>query len=250
MSSSTTQPSNVLAERRQRRGRHVARLQPGFWHCPNCVVVVATEARERHVCPAASPNISSSAPFSNTPVDQFFLSYPSFQYDRSLPPSESFNRLRRHQRWRRASPESDKAWNQYQKALKEEYQLWYGAEDDLALGMFSAERSGSSRCLQQLRSVRGKEYSGCVQDPENNVGTPKAVRCRHVNLVDLVEWARNGGESGGKKVRIFHSVKELSQYSKETHKIFRNDLDEDAEEGGVVLRHLLRRLFSKRLSPG
>ena len=77
----------------------------------------------------------------------------------------------------------------------------------------------------------------------------KAVRHRHVNLVDLIEWGRNGGESGGRKVRIFRSVKELRQYSNETHKIFRNDLDEDAKEGGVILRHLLRRLFRKRLSP-
>ena len=36
---------------------------------------------------------------------------------------ESFNRLRRHQRWRRGSSESDEAWNQYQKALKVEFQL-------------------------------------------------------------------------------------------------------------------------------
>jgi len=43
---------------------------------------------------------------------------------------------------------------------------------------------------------------------------------------------RNGGDSEGKKVRIFRSVKELSQYSKEIHKIFQNDLDEGAEEGG------------------
>jgi hypothetical protein len=69
-----------------------------------------------------------------------------------------------------------------------------------------------------------------------------------VNLVDLIEWGRNGGEGGGKKVRVFHSVEELSEYSKETKKIFRNDLAEDADEGGVVLRHLLRRLFTRRQS--
>jgi hypothetical protein len=69
--------------------------------------------------------------FNDTPLDQFFLSYPSFEYDRSLPPAESFNSLRRNQRWRRGSLESDEAWDQYQKALKEEFKLWYGAEDDL-----------------------------------------------------------------------------------------------------------------------
>jgi hypothetical protein len=72
------------------------------------------------------------------------------------------------------------------------------------------------------------------------------VRHKHVNLVDLVEWGRSSGENGGKKVRIFGSVKELSQYSKETNNIFRNDLNEHIDEGGVVLRHLLPRLFNKR----
>ncbi len=33
-----------------------------------------------------------------------------------------------------------------------------------------------------------------------------------------------------KKVRIFRSIKELSQYSKKIHKIFQNDLNENAEE--------------------
>jgi len=131
MSPSTSQDPNGLAQLRQPRRRRVARLQPGFWHCPNCAAVVAIEVREGHACPAASPTISSSAHFNNTPLDQFFLSYPSFEYDRSLPPAESFNRLRRHHRWRRGSSESDEAWNQYQKALKEEFKLWYGAEDDL-----------------------------------------------------------------------------------------------------------------------
>ncbi len=36
--------------------------------------------------------------------------------------------------------------------------------------------------------------------------------------------------SEGKKVRIFRSIKELSQYSKKIHKIFQNDLNESAEE--------------------
>ena len=40
------------------------------------------------------------------------------------------------------------------------------------------------------------------------------------------------GTAEAKKYGIFRSVKELSQYSKEIHKIFQNDLDEGAEEGG------------------
>ena len=76
--------------------------------------------------------MNSSASFDNTPLDRFFSSYPSFEYNRSLPPAESFNRLQRSERWKRDDPESDEAWNQYQKALNEEFRLWYGAEDDLS----------------------------------------------------------------------------------------------------------------------
>lgn len=86
-------------------------------------------------------------------------------------------------------------------------------------------------------------------------GLVQAVRNRHVNLVDLIEWGRNGGKESGaaKKVRVFRSVGELAEYSRTTHKIFRNDLDENAKEVNVVLRHLLRRLFNKKprgIGPG
>ena len=60
----------------------------------------------------------------------------------------------------------------------------------------------------------------------------------------MIEWGRAGREGRSKKIRIFKSVQELRDYSKETQKIFRNDLDKDTDDGGVVLRHLLRRLFN------
>jgi hypothetical protein len=34
--------------------------------------------------------------------------------------------------WKRDAPENDEAWDNYQRALKAEFQLWYGHEDDLA----------------------------------------------------------------------------------------------------------------------
>jgi len=61
------------------------------------------------------------------------------------------------------------------------------------------------------------------------------VRHRHVNIVDLLQWARER-EVG--QVRIFKTVKELSEYSYEERKIYRKDQSEQ----GVVLRHLLRHL--------
>jgi hypothetical protein len=51
-------------------------------------------------------------------------------------------------------------------------------------------------------------------------------------MSSLSPQAAMAGTAEAKKYGIFRSVKELSQYSKEIHKIFQNDLDEGAEEGG------------------
>jgi hypothetical protein len=66
------------------------------------------------------------------------------------------------------------------------------------------------------------------------------VRNRHVNIVDLIQWARER-EVG--QVQIFETVKELSTYSYEENKIYRKDQIEQ----GVVLRHLLRHLDDMNL---
>ena len=65
-------------------------------------------------------------------------------------------------------------------------------------------------------------------------------------MIDLIEWGRNGGEGKSERVRVFQTVHELSEYSRETEKIYRNNFKKDSEEAGVVLRHLLRRLFSPK----
>ena len=63
----------------------------------------------------------------------------------------------------------------------------------------------------------------------------KVIRGLHVNIVDLIEWARRG-ETG--KVQIFRTVKELSDYSYQNNKIYRkNQLG-----AGAVLSHLLREI--------
>ena len=66
-----------------------------------------------------------------TPLDVFFRSFPTFDYDPSLPPATSYANLRRHEGWRRGSAASDDAWNRYQDALQSELHMWYGAENDL-----------------------------------------------------------------------------------------------------------------------
>lgn len=66
-----------------------------------------------------------------TPLDVFFHSFPTFDYDPALPPATSYANLRRHKRWHHGSATSDDAWNRYQDALQSELGMWYGAENDL-----------------------------------------------------------------------------------------------------------------------
>jgi hypothetical protein len=66
-----------------------------------------------------------------TPLDFFFRSFPTFDYDLSLPPVTSYANLWEQERWRRGSAVSDDAWNRYQDALESELHIWYGAGNDL-----------------------------------------------------------------------------------------------------------------------
>ncbi|CAG7950532.1 unnamed protein product [Penicillium salamii] len=76
----------------------------------------------------------SSAHFQlpRTPLNRFFQSFNGFVYDPTLPPTESYSSLQRFYGWRRGEEESDRAWQQFQEALNQEFRLWFGAEDDLA----------------------------------------------------------------------------------------------------------------------
>jgi 23S rRNA A2030 N6-methylase RlmJ len=65
----------------------------------------------------------------------------------------------------------------------------------------------------------------------------------------LIAWRRKGGdeEAAGDKVSsivVFKSVKELKDYTKRTQKVFPMREIKHYNGGNVVLRHLLRRIFS------
>ncbi|KAF2811520.1 uncharacterized protein BDZ99DRAFT_413999 [Mytilinidion resinicola] len=162
------------------------------------------------------------------PIDRFFESFSSFKYDSSLPPSTSYKHLQKHLNWLPGSPESNEIWETYQSALRQEFDLWYGAEDDLT--------AWHSLC----RAI------GINPLPTTCKRCKKAVRNCHINMIDLIHWGRSGGEANGKRVRIFRTVRELSVYSRQSGRIFKNTFHKDSEEGGVVLRHLLRHLFPPR----
>ncbi|KAH8758844.1 hypothetical protein BGZ57DRAFT_944370 [Hyaloscypha finlandica] len=159
-----------------------------------------------------------------TPLDVFFRSFPTFDYDPSLPPATSYANLREHEGWRRSSAASSDAWNRYQDAPQSELHMWYGAENDLTAWHALCRAVG----IEPLPKT-------CEQCEE-------AVRRTHVNIVDLIEWGRSGSEE---KVQTFRDVAELRAYTKKTSKIFRNTFDQ--EGGNVVLRHLLRKIFRESL---
>lgn len=103
----------------------------------------------------------------NTPLDNFFRSYPDFAYDPSLPPAMSYASLQKHKRWRRWQSESNEAWESYQNALNAELEMWYGAEDDLtawhalcrAIGI-SPPPATCERC-EQVKRCMEKEFIQC-----------------------------------------------------------------------------------------
>jgi hypothetical protein len=70
------------------------------------------------------------------------------------------------------------------------------------------------------------------------------VRRTHVNIVDLIEWGRNRGNTE-ERVQTFETVADLRDYSKRTGKIFRNTFHQD--DANLVLRHLLRKIFRENL---
>ncbi|KFZ19198.1 hypothetical protein V502_03790 [Pseudogymnoascus sp. VKM F-4520 (FW-2644)] len=195
------------------------------YDCKLCNRSFANEERlKQHI--RTSP---AHASLHNTPLDKFFQSYSQFAYDLALPPPESYARLKAHYGWHRHDADSDDAWDDYQSALKEELTLWFGAEDDIV--------AWHALC----RAIRIRPLPITPKD------CLKVVRTRHVNIVDLIEWGREGGDISETNIQIFNSVTALSEYTKRTGKVFRNNLASSGN-GNVVLEHLLRlRSFKSRV---
>jgi hypothetical protein len=112
-----------------------------------------------------------------TPLDAFFRSFPSFSYDPSLPPATSFAKLQKHEGWRRGNAESKDAWAEYQDALESELHMWYGAEDDLtawhslcrAIGVEPLPRTCAAcervrGCVMKLGRLILTRITGCTKD--------------------------------------------------------------------------------------
>ncbi|KAL8653158.1 MAG: hypothetical protein Q9210_002259 [Variospora velana] len=216
---SGTSEVNKTKEKRIAKSKSTASRQLQSWTCPSCSIVVTSRQRVSHSCSSSDPKPSTN----DGPLDNFFHTYHSFHYDAGIPPAISFESLQTHlqkrHKWSRKGPECKELWHHYQAALTQEFNLWFGFEDDLD--------AWHSLC----RAVR------ITPLPTTNELCRLSVRGRHVNIIDLIEW----GRSGGKHVQIFRTVKELSDYSYNSQKIYSKQAV-DEMEAGAVLKHLLRPL--------
>ncbi|EGR46326.1 uncharacterized protein TRIREDRAFT_109960 [Trichoderma reesei QM6a] len=168
-----------------------------------------------------------------TPLDIFFSSFKNFKYKPSRDPSASWKQLASSQGWPPKKPKKDApgrdAWDRYQMALAKEVELWFGHEND--------PKAWRTLC----RAV------GHADAPEDIDKCAFILRNTHVNIVDLIHWARRGGEEAESNTapEVFKSVRELKDYTFRKHRVFEQEQLMEYNGGNVVLRHLMRRLFSR-----
>ena len=209
-----------------------------------------------HRYPVSKPSIPSIA---DNPLDQFFESFSKFPYNACIPPATSYKNLRANLwKWHDWDGHRPSTWREYRQevqaryevALTDEFNLWFGTEDDLkswhslcrALGIIPLpltceECRSVSSCNQAVHVYIHKEHH--VSRLIRCWDILQVIKGVHVNIVDLIQWARRG-ERGA--VQTFNTIKELSSYSYGQNKIYKKD----QLRPGVVLRYLLRELSAAR----
>ena len=171
---------------------------------------------------------------SNTPLDEFFLSYPLFDYDPSLPPAEELQRLRRSYGWKAGDADNEEAWERYRKALVLEFNAWYGTDSNNLASWHSLCKA--VRILPLPDSCKScRKVCGLGALNTSTLIRLQAVRGRHVNMVDLISYRRGGLDT----VEVFPDVESLRQYTIQTKRYF----PKDSLEAGALLKHLLREIF-------
>lgn len=122
---------NKIKEKRIAQSNSTANHLAQSWTCPSCNVVITFRQKASHSCPSSDSKPSTI----DGPLDDFFHFYHSFHYDASTPPAISFESLQKYlqkrHKWSRESPECKELWHCYQAALTQEFNLWFGIEDDL-----------------------------------------------------------------------------------------------------------------------
>jgi hypothetical protein len=178
----------------------------------------------------------------NTPLDTFFSSFPNFMYDPLQHPSASWSVLQRSYGWGRESAEGKAAKRRYEEALRAEVKVFFGKEADMtswhtlcrAIGVESVP--GTVSACEQVRMFSWTRFGA-------GANITQVVRNKHVNIVDLIQWGREGG--GDEPVKVFVKEADLVNYSIFHGKIFpQGAVRDDEGDTNIVLRHLLRRFLS------
>ncbi|KIW86582.1 uncharacterized protein Z519_12813 [Cladophialophora bantiana CBS 173.52] len=97
-------------------------------------------------------------------------------------------RLHRRYAWAPGDDEARSAWDEFKQTLVLEFQSWYGTDND-----------NLSKWRSLCRALR------IWPIPQSCTECQKAVRGRHVNMVDLLQQRRNGEY----QIRIFESLDDL-----------------------------------------
>ncbi|KAI0253600.1 hypothetical protein BJV78DRAFT_1193282 [Lactifluus subvellereus] len=144
----------------------------------------------------------------------FFASYEYFNLNLDVTPTKEFLRLKQLNGWKNDDGEYAEARQRFADALAEDFNAAYGTDIN------------NINHWHALCHVLGIDPI-----PEGISACRKAVRSKHINLVDLVYHAD--------KVEVFPSVKALAKYSKKQNKIF----PRASAKAGGILRYLLRHIF-------
>ena len=170
-------------------------------------------------------------------IDQFFAEYPTFDYHRSESSCSEFHRMCNHFGWAKDRhgnypPERVESYDAFRRAMVECFNNRFGSdvEDQRAwesicaiLGVYPIPPS-----VEGMKEVLYRQFG------ENRTDMNKVVRNTHVNLADLLDGGRSGGE-----VQTFDSQKELAAYTINESRFFPK---EEAYAGGV-LKYLLREIL-------
>ncbi|KAI0033373.1 hypothetical protein K488DRAFT_28761, partial [Vararia minispora EC-137] len=157
---------------------------------------------------------------SDTPLDDFFASYPDFSYNPRASATDEFYRMCDEFGWdsKRNTQKRRKAHQLFKDALVHQFNQTYGTE-------VNSLRSWQALC----------EALGLDEIPDTLKDCQEVVEGVYVNIVDFVD-AREGGAHA--QVKIFDTEVRLSEYTIKTGKYFPK---ENAYAGGL-LRHLLRQI--------
>ncbi|KAI9446052.1 hypothetical protein H4582DRAFT_1903118 [Lactarius indigo] len=186
-----------------------------------------------------------------TPLEDFFSQYPKFPFQPSKSPVVEFNRLCKTYQWERDDPEREAAREEFQDAMKKEFDNLYGSDEkDIKNWQklcYVLRIDPVPDTLQKCRDVSCR-FSEPLCPRTKTSSFVQEVLKKHVNLVDLVHGSKE-------EVQIFETEGDLSEYTKKTGKYFPK---ESAVDGGV-LRALRRHILAphegtsssmKKFNPG